>query len=105
MKADFNVIGAQIDATWDLLHSGGTRDGDPAPFCTWEELIEIQTSGEINICSHTYSMHVYNKEKRIGMSMMENESSEDFAKVVKKDYNLALSCIEGWTGIMTETVA
>ena len=37
--------------------------------------------------------------------MMENESSEDFAKVVKKDYNLALSCIEGWTGIMTETVA
>lgn len=105
MKADFNVIGAQIDATWDLLHSGGTRDGDPAPFCIWEELIEMQTSGEINVCSHTYGMHVYNKEKRIGMSMMENESSEDFAKVVKKDYNLALSCIEGWTGIMTETVA
>ena len=105
MKADFNVIGEQIDATWELLHSGGTRENEAAPFCTWEELIEMQKSGEINICSHTYGMHIYNKEKRVGMSMMQNESPEEFAQVVKKDYNLALSCIEGWTGIMTETVA
>ena len=105
MKADFNVIGAQIDATWELLRSGGTRDGEPAPFCTWEELIEMQASGAINICSHTYGMHIYNREKRVGMSMMENESFEEFAQAVKKDYNLALSCIEGWLGIMTETVA
>ena len=105
MKADFNVIGAQIDATWELLHSGGTREGDPAPYCTWEELIEMQKSGAINLCSHTYGMHVYNKEKRVGMSMMENETYAEFASAVKKDYNLVLSCLEGWTGIMTETVA
>lgn len=105
MKADFNVIGAQIDATWDLLHSGGTREGEPAPFCTWEELIEMQASGEINVCSHTYGMHVYNKEKRVGMSMMENESIEEFAQAVKKDYHLALRCMEGWLGMMSETVA
>ena len=105
MKADFNVIGAQIDATWELLHSVGTRYGEPAPFCTWEELIEMQASGEINICSHTYGMHIYNKEKRVGMSMMENEPFEEFAQAVKKDYNLALSCIEGWLGIIPETVA
>lgn len=105
MKADFNVIGAQIDATWELLHSGGTRVGEPAPYCTWEELIEMQKSGEINICSHTYGLHVYNKQKRVGMSMMESESPEEFAQVVKKDYQLALSCIQGWTGIMTDTVA
>lgn len=105
MKADFNVIGDQIDATWELLHSGGSRENNPAPFCTWEELVEMQKSGEINICSHTYGLHVYNKQKRVGMSMMENESPEEFAQVVKKDYNLALSCIEGWTGIMTATVA
>ena len=105
MKADFNVIGAQIDATWDLLQSGGSRENEPAPFCTWEELIEMQESGAINICSHTYGMHVYNREKRVGMSMMENESPEEFAQAVKKDYHLALSCIEGWTGSMTATVA
>ena len=105
MKADFNVIGEQIDATWELLRSGGSRENNPAPFCTWEELIEMQNSGEINICSHTYGLHRYNREKRVGMSMMENESHKDFAKVVKEDYNLALSCIEGWMGIMTATVA
>jgi peptidoglycan/xylan/chitin deacetylase (PgdA/CDA1 family) len=105
MKADFNVIGAQIDATWEMLHDGGTREGEPAPYCTWEELIEMQASGEINICSHTYGMHVYDRENRIGMKMMENESPESFAQAVIKDYNLAISCIEGWTGIMTDTVA
>lgn len=105
MKADFNIIGAQIDATWDALDSGETRDGESAPYCTWEELIEMTKSGEINLCSHTYGLHVYNKDKRVGMSMMENESAEDFAAAVRKDYNLAVKCIEGWTGKTPETVA
>ena len=105
MKADFNIIGAQIDATWDSLDSGKTRDGESAPYCTWEELIEMEKSGAINICSHTYGLHVYNKDKRVGMSMMEDESAEDFAAVVKKDYKLAVKCIEGWTGKVPETVA
>lgn len=105
MKADFNIIGAQIDSTWDNLASGNTRIGEAAPYCTWEELIEMEASGEINICSHTYGLHVYNREKRIGMSMMENESDENFAEVVKADYELAKRCIEGWIGKEPETVA
>lgn len=105
MKADFNVIGANIDSTWENLHSGGTRNGESAPYCTWEELTEMSESGEINICSHTYGLHVYNKEKRIGMSIMENETAENFAQTVKKDYELSVSCIEGWTGKKPETVA
>ncbi len=105
MKADFNVIGAQIDETWEKLSRGGTRSGDAAPYCTWEELTEMSESGEINICSHTYGMHVYDKENRVGMSMMENETDEEFAEAVKKDYKLCVSCIEGWTGKTPETVA
>ena len=105
MKADFNIIGAQIDATWDALDSGETRDGEKAPYCTWEELIEMAESGEINLCSHTYGLHVYNKEKRIGMSMMEDETAEEFTEAVKKDYALAVKCMEGWTGRRPETVA
>lgn len=105
MKADFNVIGAQIDETWDMLHAGGTREGLAAPYCTWEELIEMMKSGEINLCSHTYGLHVYNRNNRIGMSMMNNETKEQFAAVVKEDYDLMVSCIEGWTGKMPETVA
>ncbi|MBQ1374916.1 MAG: S-layer homology domain-containing protein [Clostridia bacterium] len=105
MKADFNIIGARIDAAWDTLSSGGTRDGEPAPYCTWEELAEMQRSGEINICSHTYGLHAYAVDGRVGMRMMENESAEAFAGVVKKDYDLAVQCINGWTGKMPETVA
>ena len=65
MKADLNIIGVQIDATWDTLYSGQSRDGELAPYCTWEELIEMAKSGEINICSHTYGFHVYNKENEL----------------------------------------
>jgi len=105
MKADFNVIGAQIDATWDSLSNGGTRDGQSAPYCTWEELCEMSESGEINICSHTYGLHVYDKENRVGMSMKENEDAESFASAVKNDYDLSVKCIEGWTGKKPTTVA
>lgn len=105
MKADFNVIGAQIDETWEKFSGGGTRLGDAAPYCTWEELTEMSESGEINICSHTYGMHVYDEENRVGMSMMENETDDEFAEAVKKDYDLSVSCIEGWTGKTPETVA
>lgn len=105
MKADLNVIGAQIDATWETLNSGKTRDGEAAPFCTWEELAEMQKSGVINICSHTYGLHVYNKDKRIGMNLMENETEEEFTTVVKEDYNLSVKCIRGWVGKAPKTVA
>lgn len=105
MKADLNVIGAQIDATWETLNSGKTRDGEATPFCTWEELAEMQKSGVINICSHTYGLHVYNKDKRIGMNLMENETEEEFTTVVKEDYNLSVKCIRGWVGKAPKTVA
>lgn len=105
MKADLNVIGAQIDATWETLNSGKTRDGESDPFCTWEELAEMQKSGVINICSHTYGLHVYNKDKRIGMNLMDGETQEDFTSVVEKDYDLSLKCIRGWVGKAPRTVA
>ena len=105
MKADLNVIGAQIDATWETLNSGKTRDGEAAPFCTWEELAEMQKSGVINICSHTYGLHVYNRNERIGMNLMENETEEEFTTVVKEDYDLSVKCIRGWVGKAPKTVA
>ena len=105
MKADLNVIGAQIDATWETLNSGKTRDGEAAPFCTWEELAEMQKSGVINICSQTYGLHVYNRNERIGMNLMENETEEEFTTVVKEDYNLSVKCIRGWVGKAPKTVA
>lgn len=105
MKADLNVIGAEIDSAWDNVHNGGSRVGESAPYCVWEELIEMEKSGVINVCSHTYGLHVYDKEHRVGMSMMENETADSFAEVVKADFALAVKCMEGWIGKIPETVA
>ncbi|MDN0068218.1 S-layer homology domain-containing protein [Collinsella ihumii] len=105
MKADFNVIGRNIDDTWDDLQTGGTRDGQSAPYCEWGELCEMVESGAINLCSHTYGMHVYDSDGRIGASMMEGESLADYISAVSNDYALSASCIGGWTGINPTTMA
>lgn len=105
MEADFNVIGKNIDDTWDLLQSGGTRAGQSAPYCEWGELCEMVASGEINLCSHTYGMHVYDLDGRIGASIMESESLEDYIAAISRDYTLSASCIGGWTGISPTTMA
>lgn len=105
MKADFNLIGEWIDESWELVHDGGTRLGLSAPYCEWNELIEMSSSGEINLCSHTYGLHRYNRDGRIGSSIMEGEPLEDFIQVVKDDYDLSVSCIGGWTGTPPTTMA
>lgn len=105
MKADLNVIGENIDATWDKLNSGKTRKGESAPYCTWEELVKMSDSGEINVCSHTYGLHVYDRNGRIGMDMMDGESEEDYKNAVVRDYELSQSCIGGWVKIDPITVA
>ena len=105
MKADFNLIGEQIDAAWQLIYDGGTRDGQSAPYCQWNEVIEMEESGEINLCSHTYGLHRYNREGRIGTSMMDGERPEDFALVVGHDYSLVESSQGGWTGRTPTTMA
>ena len=105
MKADFNLIGEQVDAAWETVDSGGTRLGESAPYCVWEELIEMQDSGEINLCSHTYALHRYNREGRIGASLLEGETLEDYAAVIRADYELMVSCLGGWTGENPTTMA
>ena len=104
-KADFNLIGENIDSAWELVHGGGTRVGQSAPYCVWEELTEMERSGEINLCSHTYGLHRFNNDGRTGASMKEGETAEEYAAVVKADYDLCVSCIGGWTGTAPTTMA
>ena len=104
-KADFNLIGENIDSAWELVHGGGTRVGQSAPYCVWEELMEMERSGEINLCSHTYGLHRFNNDGRTGASMKEGETAEEYAAVVKADYDLCVSCIGGWTGAAPTTMA
>lgn len=105
LKADLNVIGELIDAAWETVHNGGTRLGEAAPYCTWNELIEMVESGTINLCSHSYGLHRYDREGRIGLSMMDGEALEDYIAAVERDYRKVLSSMEGWTGVVPGTLA
>lgn len=105
MKADFNLIGENIDATWENLYTGGSRKGQEAPYCTWEELIEMHKSGNINLCSHSYGLHRYNRDGRIGAAMIDGESADDFAAVIRADYKKVSSSLTGWTDIIPRTLA
>lgn len=104
-KADFNVIGENIDSAWQTIYDGGTRDGESAPYCQWNEIVKMCESGEINICSHTYGLHHYNRDGRKGTALMEGEDINSFINMIKEDYSLAVSCINGWTNIMPKTMA
>ena len=104
-KADFNLIGENIDEAWYLVDDGGTRVGQSAPYCVWEELIEMEQSGEINLCSHTYGLHRYNNDGRTGANLKDGETDEEYAAVIREDYDLSVSCIGGWTGNNPTTMA
>lgn len=105
MKADFNLIGKNIDKAWNKVHKGGTRLGESAPYCVWEELIKMSKSGVINLCSHTYALHYYDRNGRKGANLMKGESIEDYIALIKSDYKLAVSSMTGWTGLSIKTMA
>ncbi|MBO5648799.1 MAG: S-layer homology domain-containing protein, partial [Clostridia bacterium] len=105
LKADFNVIGEQIDLAWETVYYGGTRDGEEAPYCTWNELKIMVDSGAINLCTHTYGMHHYDRSGRIGLSMLEEESIEEYTQVLHDDYKKIISSMTGWWGIVPRTLA
>lgn len=103
-KADFNIIGEKIDETWQLLHDGGIRQGLEAPYCTWDELIEMSKSGVINLCSHTYGRHRYSESGRKGINQMDGESEESYINMIKKDFDLVTKSLTGWTDIVPGTM-
>lgn len=105
MKADLNVIGERIDQAWQTVHDGKTRVGEEEPYCTWNELQKMSDSGEINLCSHTYGMHRYNRSGRVGAQKLDTETEEEYANVVKADFTKVTSSLTGWTNIVPRTMA
>ncbi|OUO62397.1 hypothetical protein B5F74_00510 [Collinsella sp. An271] len=105
MKADFNLIGKRVDDGWDFVQSGGDRIHDDDPYCEWNEIKEMQESGTINMCSHTYGLHYFIDGGRHGANMVEGETEEEYTEVIKEDYELVLRCMEGWTHVRPTTMA
>lgn len=95
MKASLAVIGSMIDSA---TASPATRDGDAAPYCTWDEIAEMSASGSMEIISHTQSMHVFSHDGRQGANVAEGETSEQYLSVAVSDAKSIMSKIEKATG-------
>ncbi len=101
IKVEFNLIGKNIDdATEPFLQKGfAVQDKRTAEdYCTWYEIKEMKDSGLVSIFSHTYALHNYGKDGRIGALPAEGEQEASYKEVIKKDYERAYSCINGWLG-------
>lgn len=96
MQASMAVIGEKIDsATADPEN----RVSPEAPYCTWEEIAALSTSGTVEITSHSYGRHRYNHTSgHRGANALPGESDEDFYQTAIRDYDLISSRLETYTG-------
>ncbi|NLJ64450.1 MAG: polysaccharide deacetylase family protein [Christensenellaceae bacterium] len=101
MKAEFNLIGKSIDdATEPFLNqeSDVSDERTAEDYCNWYEILEMNESGLVSHTSHSYALHYYGQYGRIGALQADGEEETDYAKEMKRDYDTAYRCINGWLG-------
>lgn len=102
MTASLAVIGYRIDAATNNPES---RTTDEAPYCTWEEIGEMSDSGAIEIISHTYGLHVYSHDDRVGANCADGESLSAFLPSAQRDYATIKNKIYEATGTVPVCMA
>lgn len=93
MKAVLSVIGTEICAASEAPE---LRFESPAPYCTWAELAEMSASGHVEIASHSYGLHVYQHDGRIGADCGEPDTMADFRMDAYKDFRTLQDCLENY---------
>ena len=93
MKAVLAVIGIEIHTASE---SPELRYESPAPYCTWAELAEMSASGHVEIASHSYGLHVYQHDGRIGADCGEPDTMADFQMDAYKDFRTLQDCLNNY---------
>ncbi len=83
MKASLSIIGYEID---NATNAPNARSKSEAPYCTWQELAEMQDSGVIEITSHTDKQHYFMHDGRHGASSKADDTMSTFLPIAQKDY-------------------
>lgn len=83
MSISLALIGYEIDAA---TNNPEARSESDAPYCTWDEILEMSNSGNVEMISHTQTMHIFSHNNRTGANCAENESYESFLPVAQADY-------------------
>ena len=90
MKADFNVVCEWIDKSTADVNNGSDAINR---FCTWSELEEMEKSGYINVCSHSYAMHKNISDGRLGVMINDGERELDYIAAISADYGKVLETL------------
>ena len=93
MKAVLAVIGIEIHTASEAPE---LRSESPAPYCTWAELAEMSASGHVEIASHSYGLHVYQHDGRIGADCGEPDTMADFQMDAYKDFRTLQDCLKNY---------
>lgn len=84
MKATLSLIGYEID---NATNAPDARAKSKAPYCTWQELAEMEESGAVEMISHTDKLHYYSHDGRSGACTKEGDTIETFLPIAQKDFS------------------
>ncbi|MGI6269670.1 MAG: polysaccharide deacetylase family protein [Candidatus Howiella sp.] len=101
MKAEVNIIGEFIDDAEKHPDRSSVQKADytyDVPYCTWNELKEMSDAGVIEAQSHTYYLHRYDANIRVGAKINEGESEADYARTVHSDFEAVQNLFSGKIG-------
>lgn len=102
MTATLSLIGKEIDAA---TQNQEERAESGAPYCTWEEIAEMQKSGYVEMVSHTQSLHVFSHDNRCGANCAEGEALEEFLPSAQVDFAKFNQNLKNSVGITTQAMA
>ena len=84
MKASLSVIGYEIDGA---TNAPDARVKSEAPYCTWQEIAEMSSSGAVEIISHTDKQHYFSHDGRCGASTKDGDTMSTFLPIAQKDFS------------------
>ena len=100
MRAVLSVVGSITES----YSQNGDRNVNYA-YLGWDELSELQESGDFEIQNHTYDMHNLNKAGRKGMARKSGESPVDYENALTSDLMRMQQLLEGRSKIKATAVA
>lgn len=102
MVAVLALIGSEIDNA--TLHPEA-RATSGAPYCTWDEIAEMQKSGHFEMISHTQNLHIFSHDNRTGANTAAGEGPDTYLPVAQFDFSKFNQNLKAATGTTTETMA
>ncbi len=100
MKAVMAVIGVETEK-YSKINDHNINYSN----LTWDQINELSESGLVEIANHTYNMHHNQNGERKGMSMLKNETDEQYMETITDDIIKMQILLKQRAGVDSATIA